>query len=298
MNLKSLFFFKKVVEAKSISKVSHKSYISQSALSQMIQRLESEIGYQLLERSNKGVSLTEMGKIVYKYSGLISRIYEEMNSELCALSESKRNIKISGYYSFINYSLPCVLYKVKKKHENLNFEVHATSSEEALVDLKNKLTDISFLNIEPTEKNIKYSSIGKEKVVLVAKNSDEFPDEIKINQLKKYELILMNSYSVRKDFLKSNLEKAGIIMDDLNVIFELDTISAAKSSIDNSLGMCFLPYMSIKQELYKEQFKLIEIKDFNLNYDIYLAMSKGCNIQNSINDIYDYFIKNGTKGIC
>jgi DNA-binding transcriptional LysR family regulator len=68
MNINALKYFRRVVDSKSISKVSQNSFISQSALSQMIQRLESEIGYQLLKRSNKGVSLTDMGAVVYKYS--------------------------------------------------------------------------------------------------------------------------------------------------------------------------------------------------------------------------------------
>jgi len=60
MNISTLQFYKEIVESMSISKVAQNGHISQSALSQNIQKLESELGYQLLNRSNKGVYPTEM----------------------------------------------------------------------------------------------------------------------------------------------------------------------------------------------------------------------------------------------
>jgi len=106
MNISALRYYKEVVETQSISKVAQNSHISQSALSQMMQKLEAELGYQLLNRSNKGVHPTEMGKIVYKYSGTMIRIHEKMLDELISSKNQLENVRINGYGSFINYSLP------------------------------------------------------------------------------------------------------------------------------------------------------------------------------------------------
>ena len=68
MNIEYLRFFYEVASVKSISKVANNSHISQPALSQQIHKLEDNLGYKLLDRSNKGVQLTEAGKIVEKYA--------------------------------------------------------------------------------------------------------------------------------------------------------------------------------------------------------------------------------------
>ena len=63
MNLTALEYFREIVESRSISKVATNRHISQSALSQNIHKLEDELGFMLLERSNKGVEPTEAGRI-------------------------------------------------------------------------------------------------------------------------------------------------------------------------------------------------------------------------------------------
>jgi DNA-binding transcriptional LysR family regulator len=137
MNLAALAYFREVVETKSISKVAANRHISQSALSQNIQKLEDELGYQLLERSNKGVLPTEAGRILFKYSGTMLRIEDKLKEELDALAYSVENIRINGYLSLVDYSLPCVLYKVKKNFPTYNFEMRAKSNMESITDLIN-----------------------------------------------------------------------------------------------------------------------------------------------------------------
>jgi DNA-binding transcriptional LysR family regulator len=300
MNISALSFYKRIIEAKSISKVSKDSFISQSALSQMMQRLESEVGYKLLERSNKGVDVTDMGKIVYKYAKIINRLSNEMGEELSRESENISSLRIDGYYAFVNYALPCVLYKVKKKFPDLNFESFGKASNELLNDLSNELSHMCFINFKPDEKIFEHSFLGKGKIVLVANYDYKIPENITISELVKHEIVFLNSGSIRKDFIIKKLKSVDLKFSDLNIMFEVDNIASAKSSISNGLGMCFLPYMAIKKEIYEKKFKIIEITDFNLDFDVYVVKLKQSfsTAQNSVNKVYNYFVENGADGIC
>jgi len=298
MNIGTLKYFKEIVETKSISKAAQNSHISQSALSQIIQKLESELGYKLLNRSNKGVYPTEMGKIVYKYSGTILRIYQKMEDELYSRKQKLEVVRINGYPSFINYSLPCILYKIKKKFPNYKFEVHSKTSEESFNDLTNELTDLGFVSEEPNDDRLDYSYIGKEKIVLAACSKNNIPDKISVKDLKKYEFIILDdSYPINTS-LRKKLKDVNHKYEDLNVLFEVDSIGAAKSSLSNNFGLSFLPYMAVKKELYEKEFKLIEIEEFSLDYDMYLASKKDAAHATSLNPIIDYFIKSGTSEFC
>lgn len=66
MHIEYFDYFYQVAKLRSISKVAKQIHISQSALSQQIQKLEDSLGFTLLERSNKGVVLTDMGEVVLK----------------------------------------------------------------------------------------------------------------------------------------------------------------------------------------------------------------------------------------
>lgn len=298
MNIATLKYFKEIVEAKSISKVAQNCHISQSALSQIIQKLESELGYQLLNRSNKGVYPTEMGRIVYKYSGTMIKVHQKMEDELHSRKQKLENVRINGYSSFINYSLPCILYKIKKKFPMYKFELHSRTNMESFNDLTDEITDMAFTSEEPCDARLTYNLIGKEKVVLAASVLSDIPDKIKVKDLLKHEFVFLDDSFSINSFLIKKLKDVGLALDDLNIMFEVDSLGSAKSSLTNNLGLSFLPYMSIKKELYEKQIKLIEIEDFDLYYNIYLASKKCSESSEALAPIIDYFIKSGTSEFC
>ena len=81
MHIENLRFFYEVAKAKSISTVAKSSHISQSALSQTL-KLEDSLNTKLFIRSNKGVTLTTEGEIVYKHCKVILNTYEKMLYEV------------------------------------------------------------------------------------------------------------------------------------------------------------------------------------------------------------------------
>ncbi len=299
MNLTALEYYREVVETKSISKVATNRHISQSALSQNIHKLEDELGLILLERSNKGVIPTEAGKILFKHSGTMLRIYEKMKEEFDALQQNVESVRINGSLSLVDYSLPCVLYKVKKKNPSYNFEMHARSNIESINDLINELTDLCFVTEQPCDDRLDFGRIGKERIVLIANNDSSIPDVIDVQDLQKYEMVLLDDDTLTiSSFLKRKLKTVGVTIDKIPIMFKVDSIPAAKSSISNNLGVCFLPYMSVKKELYEKRFKIVEVTNFNLDYDIYLVTQKKANRNKAIDDTYNYFIQNGEKEFC
>src|SRR5665648_488723 len=122
MHIEYFNYFFQVAKVKSISKVAKQIHISQSALSQQIQKLEDSLGFKLLERSNKGVILTKMGEIVLKYSENITNTYNKMLSELENGSEESNSVYLEACPSISNYALPCTLYKIKEKFPSHKYE--------------------------------------------------------------------------------------------------------------------------------------------------------------------------------
>ena len=120
MNIEYLRFFYEVASVKSISKVANNSHISQPALSQQIHKLEDNLGYKLLDRSNKGVQLTEAGKIVEKYAKNILKVYENMLVDLNDISNNNKAIRIDAFPTMATYALPCTIYMIKEKYSNYN----------------------------------------------------------------------------------------------------------------------------------------------------------------------------------
>lgn len=299
MNLTALEYFREIVETKSISKVASNRHISQSALSQNIQKLEDELGHTLLERSNRGVMPTAAGRIAFKFSGTVLRVMEKMQEELEGLSNSEDSIRINGYLSLVDYSLPCVLYKIKKAYPTYNFEMRTRSNMDSINDLINDITDLSFITEVPCDESLIYERIGAERMVLVAHAEARIPDAIDVADLCKYEMVLMDDDALKVSaFLKEKLKGSSSAFEQLQILFKVDTIPAAKSSINNHLGMCFLPYMSVKKELYEKRYKIIEVREFDFTYDIYLVSRGKKDRSQAVGDVFDYFVKHGEREFC
>ena len=63
MELQQIRYILAIAEEKNITKAAEKLFVSQSALSQQLLKLEQELGTPLFERSGRILELTEAGRI-------------------------------------------------------------------------------------------------------------------------------------------------------------------------------------------------------------------------------------------
>ena len=95
--------FCEVVKHKNISKTAESMYISQSAVTQSIQKLETILGGKVFYRNKNGVELTEEGRNLYEY---IKDSIETMSNAENIFSKyinlEKGKIRIGGGNSLVN----------------------------------------------------------------------------------------------------------------------------------------------------------------------------------------------------
>ncbi|MFZ7121091.1 MAG: LysR family transcriptional regulator [Eubacteriaceae bacterium] len=297
MHIEYLEYFYKVATAKSISKVANSAHISQSALSQQISKLEDILGCKLLERSNKGVELTEKGSIVLKYVDNIVRTYDTMLEHLEMENESAQNIKIEACWSIATYSLPCVMYKVKKKFPQNSYELNANETNKIEENVMNNICDLGVIYGKPNSNKLSYQKIGVDKLVLVSSPNYKISDEIAFEELVNYPFILNDNMHV-KDPIAQKMKTIGYKIEQLNILYNSDSAESVKSSVLNEYGIGFLPYISIKKDLYRKQLKLIKIKDFIIEYDMYLIYDKRVSDNKVLNDFIQYFKNIAQKSLC
>lgn len=79
--IRQIRYFQSVIRNNSFSEAAEECHISQSAISQQVQALERELGFDLLERKNRKFSLTPAGEHFYKKSLVLIADYERMCQE-------------------------------------------------------------------------------------------------------------------------------------------------------------------------------------------------------------------------
>ena len=81
MLLRQIKYFIAVVESGSFTETAEKLFISQSAVSQQIRALESELGVNLLIRKNRGFTLTQAGEYFYRNARILLSDAEKLKLE-------------------------------------------------------------------------------------------------------------------------------------------------------------------------------------------------------------------------
>src|ERR671912_954963 len=89
---KKLMYFAAVVETGSLNRAAKLLRVSQPALSTSMDRLETELGMQLLERSPKGIVATKIGDILYCHARLIREEVQQAERDLLDASDSPRGM--------------------------------------------------------------------------------------------------------------------------------------------------------------------------------------------------------------
>ena len=185
-----------------------------------------------------------------------------MLEELSLSSEKHHFVSISGTYSLAAYSLPCMLYKIKKMFPKHQYSLDAKDADDIIRDVREGLTDLGFVDVVNEDaENLVYCHLGKERVVLIAKADAPVADALRVHDLFGIEMIMCTMNRKTCDHLDQVLRSVDRRLENLNVIFYADSLSAVKSSVLNGFGMAFVPYESIKHELYEKVIKLVTVED-------------------------------------
>ena len=67
MNLRQLYYFKKIAELEHYTRAAKELFVSQSSLSHAIQELESELNVKFFVKKGRNVELTKYGRLFLPY---------------------------------------------------------------------------------------------------------------------------------------------------------------------------------------------------------------------------------------
>ncbi|MDO5604119.1 MAG: LysR substrate-binding domain-containing protein [Paracoccus sp. (in: a-proteobacteria)] len=98
MDVRQLRYFLEITKSSSISAAAQSLGVAQPSLSQHIQRMEAELGMTLLERSSRGITLTEEGRILADHA---RRICEDLNRCIADMREIGSSVR-----GRVNFGVP------------------------------------------------------------------------------------------------------------------------------------------------------------------------------------------------
>ena len=158
-----------VLHAGSITNAAKTMYISQSALSQRIKRVEDSLGTPLLDRGSVPIALTYAGEKYLEAMQKIAGITTSLLNELHEIEEEERGrMRLGISLQRGMQLLPLVIPDFSRRYPRVRIDLmeHGSATLERM--LHEGLCDLALITTEPRYTDLNYDLLETEEVVLVA----------------------------------------------------------------------------------------------------------------------------------
>lgn len=168
MYLPEIDYFLAIADCGNINRAASRLFLSPSALSQFLSKLEKRLGIALFVRGKDSFQLTEAGYIYYYSAKQIQNIKDETMQQLRSLmSNAPFNIRIatSGVrsLSFVAYLWPILL----KSYPECYFSLSNIESTRIYEQVENGVLDFGIAALDHEKKNFQYTRLHHEEICLV-----------------------------------------------------------------------------------------------------------------------------------
>ncbi len=120
MQLNQLDYLLALSREGSYQKAAKRLHVSQSTISMAIKNLEDELDYLLVQRSSKGISFTEKGKLVLEKAAAIdTELQELLNLKNTFLDEMAGKVFITGASHYYNLQLVDLIIQLQEQYPRL-----------------------------------------------------------------------------------------------------------------------------------------------------------------------------------
>ncbi|MEK2477023.1 MULTISPECIES: LysR family transcriptional regulator [Streptomyces] len=173
MSLRQMEYLVAVVEEQSFTRAAEALHVSQSALSHQIKALEREVGGPLLERMNRGVRLTAMGRAYYPHAELAVRSARQARrAALAAGGAESGELHIATVHAQAIGVLPAVCARWTRLHPGVRLVLHEYATTDELTDqMVRGVADVA-LGPRPEDWPGPVTVVGRERMVVVVPHDD------------------------------------------------------------------------------------------------------------------------------
>ncbi|MDN5347307.1 MAG: hypothetical protein PWP65_871 [Clostridia bacterium] len=259
-----LLVFKAVVEKKSFSQAARLLHISQPAISVHIQSLEDRFGIRLLDRTNRKVSLTEAGKVLYNYAVQLSKLYEQAEKAMAELNGMvKGHLLLGGTLTIGEYVLPQAIGYYKSLYPEVELTLEIANTERIVRRVVQHTLDLGLIEGPASHPDIILEDFFQDELVVVVPPNHPWAgrESVSVNELTGQPFIVREIGSGTRTVMEENLRSLGVDPANLKIVMELGSTQAVKEAVKAGLGISIISRLAVKIESRYNLLQEVYIKE-------------------------------------
>ncbi|RBP02506.1 LysR family transcriptional regulator [Rossellomorea aquimaris] len=267
-----LNIFITVVEEKNLTRAGEKLFITQSAISQNLKILERKFNAQLLNRTNKQISLTKPGEILYFHARQIINQYTLTERLIYELQEGISGpLNIGSGFTFGEYLLPDLISKFITKHPKIRPKITIKNSIRIANQVRENDLDIGIIEREVTDDLLQTTPFAEDDMVVIVPTNFINHNEADIRYLSDKTWIIRENGSGTRQVTDNMFNNTGINPKN---ILEFGSTQIIKEAVRKGLGVSYISKLAVQSELKKGTIKSFPLENYKDTRKFYYVINK------------------------
>ncbi|MDH5303414.1 MAG: LysR substrate-binding domain-containing protein [Gammaproteobacteria bacterium] len=274
---KQLQYFVALTDAGHFGRAAEACFVSQSAFSNAIQALENTLGVQLVDRTNRRVTITAVGQEVNTLGRLVLRdLTDLVETAAGGRAPLESDLRLGVIPTIAPFLLPRVLPKLRRAYPKLRLFLTEDQTGRLYDRLMDGELDLLLLALPWEMRGAEQKTLFKDEFLLACRAGTKRvdPNDYRFNRLDADSILLLEDGHCLRDHALAackvqNLQKVQR--------FAASSLLTLVEMVDADLGITFLPEMSLQSALLKNtKVRLYPLRDSSYR-SIGLAWRRGSN---------------------
>jgi LysR family transcriptional regulator, low CO2-responsive transcriptional regulator len=273
MDFEQLRAFVEVARNHSFSRAAEKMFRTQPAVSAQIKTLEQEVGTRLFHRSGGRVSLTESGQVFLEYAdgALLAR-----RQALRSMEELERTprgeLSVAANEATCLYLLPQVFAEFQRLCPQVSVSIRR-AERLAIVDaVLGQRVDFGVISLPVSDPRLIAEVIHTSELVLLAPADHPVHAAPTLSEVARHPLLVPKQGRTREALEALFAQGASDIAP--NISMELDSSELLKRFVTAGLGLGFLPWYTVKEDVAAGTLRVVAIPGVQLGREMALIYRK------------------------
>jgi LysR family transcriptional regulator, regulator of the ytmI operon len=240
MDLRTLKTFHSIVKYGSFIRAAQEMNYVQSTVTMQIQKLELELGVQLIERG-KEISLTEAGRLFYDQTLQIVKNMEQLQTSLSDMKSGEAgHIRLGVTEPTASYRLPNLLKPFMSAYPNIRISLEISNTPALIERMRRGDVDFSLCTAPGIETDFYFEPLFQEEFAAYLPKDHPLAEKevVAPEDLTEYRLLITSETCPYRRKLEMVLNESGRTAVDT---MEIGSMTALKHYVENGFGIALLP---------------------------------------------------------
>lgn len=281
-----------VAETKSFSKASEIIYLTQPAVSLLIQAIEETYEIKLFDRASNTVTLTPAGEMLYKYAKEILNLYAAAEKNIGEITGFvKGSISVGASSTIGNYLLPGVIAAFRKTHPKIKIYLLVGNTKRVVELLNAGNIDIGLVEGDIARQKMVVDKLVADELVLIVPPVHPLAKKrnVSIFEITKEPFIFREEGSGTRQVIEKYLGKYSITPQNMTISMVLGSTEAIKESVENGMGIAIVSRWAVRKEIKYGTLKPLSFKEEKMLRDFSLISQKKAISSHAVDEFLSYF---------